>query len=253
MNHPTRKKWGQNFLSDPNICRKIIAILDIKDGDNVLEIGPGLGALTIELAKKNINLTAVEIDPLCCDALEKLKLNHLKIINMDFLNFNLNQLNQPLKIIGNLPYYITSPILFKVFENRNWDQAVFMAQKEVVDRMVAIPSTKIYGRLTIMTSLNSVVKKEFSVPAHLFKPKPMVESAVFSLIPKIIDDVINTDFESFEKMIFKAFSHRRKVLRNSLQKYLIDETFEKYGSLRPEDLSLECYINIFTYWKMKLK
>ena len=131
MTHPARKRWGQNFLTDPNTCRKIVQLLNLKPDDHVIEIGAGLGALTVELANQNTVLTAIEIDPLCCSHLEKLRVPGLKIVNQDFLIYDLDSINSTFKIIGNLPYYITSPILFKVLENRNWEKAVFMVQKEV--------------------------------------------------------------------------------------------------------------------------
>ena len=249
MTHPARKKWGQNFLTDPNICRKIVGLLDLNDGEAVIEIGPGLGALTRELSKQNVELTGIEIDALCCEHLEKFKLPNLEIVNKDFLNYDLNKFDKPFKIIGNLPYYITTPIMFKVIKNRHWKKAVFMAQKEVVDRIAAFPGSKTYGRLTVMSNLFCQIKKEISVPSHVFKPVPQVDSTVFSLTPKPVPKLILAHVEEFENFIRGAFSQRRKVLRNSLKKYITPKTDELYGSLRPEQLSLDEFKNIFTVWK----
>lgn len=249
MKHPARKRWGQNFLTDPNTCRKIVQLLRLKPDDQVVEIGPGLGALTTELTRQSNSLTAIEIDPLCCSHLEKLRLSGLNIVNQDFLYYDLDSINSSFKIIGNLPYYITTPILFKVLENKNWVKAVFMVQKEVVERITAKPGSRIYGRLTVMAALYCSVKKELTVPAHLFKPKPQVDSAVISIIPNPMPKIILDNFNPFKKMIAAAFSSRRKVLRNTLEDYLTQESLERYGKLRPEQLSVDDFKNIFTVWK----
>ena len=128
--HPYKKKWGQNFIEDPNIINKIIKVINPQKTDKIIEIGPGQGALTNELSSKIKKLVAVEIDPLLCSSLESTFKNHTRIINEDILKLDLNQFKDYNKIVGNLPYYITTPIIFKVLKYSFWDTIIFMVQKK---------------------------------------------------------------------------------------------------------------------------
>ena len=161
--HVSKKKWGQNFLIDPNVINKITSSINIKSTDNVLEIGPGKGAITIPLANKVKNMTAIEIDSNLCDILNKKNIPNLEIVNDDVLKIDLSQINSNI-IVGNLPYYITTPILFKIFKSKlNWEKIFFLMQKEVAERIVGIPRTKAYGRLTIMSQIFSNAKILFNI------------------------------------------------------------------------------------------
>ena len=148
--HPFRKKWGQNFLRDPNTISKIINCLQPYTSDNILEIGPGDGALTNQLSKQIDHIHVVEIDPLLVTQLEKNKYPNVTIHQGDILEWDLNQLKGEVKIIGNLPYYISTPILFKMLAWQNWERMVLMFQKELAQRIVSKHGNKSYGRISIM-------------------------------------------------------------------------------------------------------
>ena len=150
MPHPFRKKWGQNFLRDPNTITKIINCLQPCTSDNILEIGPGDGALTNQLSKQIDHIHVVEIDPLLVTHLEKNKYPNVTIHQGDILEWDLNQLKGEVKIIGNLPYYISSPILFKMLAWQNWERMVLMFQKELAQRIVSKHGNKSYGRISVM-------------------------------------------------------------------------------------------------------
>ena len=206
MKHPIRKKWGQNFLIDQNIQRKIVDILDLNPNDNVLEIGPGYGALTKLIAPKCKQLTVVEIDSLLANEIHKLSIPNISIINKDFLNIDLENFPRDLKCISNLPYYITTPIIFKILEWSGWEKCVFMMQKEVAERLVSEPKTKSYGRLTISAKLFGMVNLEFKVSSHVFQPKPEVDSAIIS-ITRYNDFNYSSKFiKDFQKIVKIAFS-----------------------------------------------
>ena len=157
-NIKAKKRWGQNFLVDKNVCNKIVASIDIDGNNKILEIGPGTGAITSLLAAKGCKVTAVEIDSNLCSILSEQNIVNLKIINKDILKTELDAFNHRV-VVGNLPYYITTPIIFKLFNSKmKWKEMYFLMQKEVAERIVANPGTKTYGRLTIMTQIFSEVK-----------------------------------------------------------------------------------------------
>ncbi|MBC8214190.1 MAG: ribosomal RNA small subunit methyltransferase A [Candidatus Marinimicrobia bacterium] len=241
MKHPIRKKWGQNFLQDPNIIRKIVDVVNPIEEDVILEIGPGKGALTFELTPKVKQLIAVEIDPLLVEYLNKRKQSNLVIHQADILDFGFNQMEYKYLIVGNLPYNITSPIIFKLLENTNWNKAVFMVQNEVAERMSAKPGNKIYGRLSVMVQAFAKVQYHFKVPPGVFFPQPDVNSAVISLTPirRNIDDRL-----LFTEIVRTAFGQRRKKIRNTLKSYLVENKLEQIGDLRPEDLAVSDFIDI---------
>jgi 16S rRNA (adenine1518-N6/adenine1519-N6)-dimethyltransferase len=236
-----KKKWGQNFLTDPNIIRKIVGELDLQSDDTVVEIGPGKGALTIEIASKVKELIVIEIDPLLIDELEKLNIPNLRIILQDVLKVDFSQFPNPIKIIGNLPYYITSPIIFKVLELTNWTKTVFMIQKEVAERIASEHNQKSYGRLSVMAQSMATVRKEFIVPSTVFFPKPKVDSAVISLKPN--EKQVSSP-KLFAEIVRFAFGQRRKKISNTLKDYLTNELKIKFGNLRPENLSVDDFIEI---------
>lgn len=244
MKIPVRKKWGQNFLFDKNIQKKIVDLLKLELTDDVLEIGPGYGALTKIIAPKCKNLTGVEIDPLLSSEIENLKINNLNIINQDFLNFDLNSIKNNVKFVGNLPYYITTPILFKVLECNCWDICVFMTQKEVAERLTAKPGTKTYGRLTVTADLYCDIKLEFKVSRNVFRPKPDIDSAVISIVRKNKIKFNSKFLKIFDEIIKLSFSSRRKILRNTLKNHLNKNLIEKYGTRRPEECSTQDFIEI---------
>ena len=181
---PIRKKWGQNFLIDQNIIRKIIKTLNPKKINHIIEIGPGQGALTKPLSSMGLKVTAIEIDPMLCTFLNSLNLTNVEIINQDILKYDSNQLPENCMIIGNLPYNISTPILFKFMGELNWLKMVVMLQKEVAESIVTGPNNKKYGKISIMMQSFFDMKLEFNIPRTVFNPKPKITSSLLSVIPK---------------------------------------------------------------------
>ena len=233
-----KKRWGQNFLNDPNIAKKIINLLgDITD-EKILEIGPGDGALTKRIDAKKI--TAVEIDKELCNNLEKIDNSSLFVINEDFLKTNLGNISFN-KVVGNLPYNISSQIIFKILIHSNWNKAVFMIQKELADRIISKEGSRQYGRISIMIQSIYQVKKEFNVSSNCFFPKPDVESTVISLQKK---ELKQFDYKNLEEIVRISFSQRRKKLKNTLNAIVDYAELEKFSDKRPEMLSVDDFIYI---------
>ncbi len=243
--HTFRKKWGQNFLADPNLLRKIVRTIDPKESDSILEIGPGEGTLT-EMVMPHVNeMAAIEIDPKLIAHLNgREDLSKCHFIHKDVLWQELNDLpiSAPIKVIGNIPYNITSPILFWLIEQRQFvDEAYFMVQKEMADRLTGSVGTKSYGRLTVMVGAFLSVKTCFTIPPEVFIPRPKVKSAIIKLTKRDTPLVNDENFERFEKIVEAAFSKRRKMLRNTLSGFgFSKETIEKIDfTRRPETLTIE--------------
>ena len=240
--HPFRKKWGQNFLRDPNTITKIINCLDPCTSDNILEIGPGDGALTNQLSKQIDHIHVVEIDPLLVTKLEKNKYPNITIHQGDILEWDLNQLKGEVKIIGNLPYYISSPILFKMLAWQNWERMVLMFQKELAQRIVSKHGNKSYGRISVMCQVYCYVKIEFIVSKNVFQPKPEVDSAVLTFFPK---DGELPNSSAFSNLIKQAFSQRRKKLKNNLPDAYKLGKIEEWADKRPEEICPDEFIQIY--------
>lgn len=244
MKHFAKKKWGQNFLIDPNLLSKIIRTIDLNKKDNVLEIGPGEGILTERILPTVNGLAVIEIDPLLVEYLRSL--NSIKgchIIHGDVLWQELKTLpiSRPVKIIGNIPYNITSPILFWLIEQREyWSEAYIMVQKEVALRLTGQVGTKAYGRLTVMTGAFLDIEKCFNIPPEVFVPRPNVDSAFIKITKKAISIINDEQFDKFGKIVKAAFSKRRKMLQNSLSGFDISqEVKDKINfTRRPETLSI---------------
>ena len=225
MSIKPKKSLGQNFLRDLNIVRKIIQVLDCPVNNQVIEIGPGTGALTKELIDKYKHFTAIEIDQRAYEFLKN-EYPDLDIRNGDVLKMNWNDvIEAPEKacVIGNLPYYITSPILFHVLDNRKYfKQAVFMVQKEVARRIVAEHGSKEYGILSVQLQLMCDVKYEFTVSRQVFYPVPNVDSAVISLLFNKND--LKCSDTHLKLVVRTAFGQRRKKLRNALSTIITSST-----------------------------
>lgn len=216
------KSLGQNFLTDKNIIDKIIEGLMIDSDDTVVEIGPGIGALTTQLSERAGRVMSIEIDskllPLLKEVLSGAE--NTEIINEDFLKVDLKELTagQPYKIIGNLPYYITTPIIMKILENGPQPQSmVFMIQKEVAQRLSAKVGTKAYGSITVAANYYCQVEYLFNVSKEVFMPKPKVDSAVIRLTPYKSPPVNVTDEKMLFSVIRAGFGQRRKTLSNALK------------------------------------
>lgn len=252
--HQPKRRFGQNFLHDQNIINKIISSFNPKPNELLLEIGPGLGALTSKILALVDHLYLIEIDKNLAEKLKntfnsKITLFNYDILKLDFetiYDHNHNNQDQKIRIIGNLPYNISTPILFHLFNSiQRIQDMVFMLQLEVVDRMAALPQSKDYGRLSVMTQFYCDVQKLFVVPSTAFTPQPKVKSAIVYLQPKAMD--LNIDQHIFANIVRDAFNQRRKTITNSLHNYISRDILSKLNldpRLRAEDLSLEQYKNI---------
>jgi 16S rRNA (adenine1518-N6/adenine1519-N6)-dimethyltransferase len=247
--HKAKKKFGQNFLVDERIIADIIRAIRPEPGDNMVEIGPGLGALTRPLLKLLNTLHVVEIDR---DIIARLKSDYpqdkIVIHEGDALKFDFGMLPAPLRIVGNLPYNISSPLLFHFssYAARITDMH-FMLQNEVVERMVAAPSTPEYGRLSVMLQYRFHMEKLIDVPPESFRPAPKVDSAIVRMIPIPADKIAVKDEALFAKVVSSAFGQRRKTLRNTLRPYLAEADFAQLGldaQLRAENLGVAEFAGI---------
>ena len=249
MSHKAKKHFGQNFLVDEQIIADIIRAIRPEAGDNMVEIGPGLGALTRPLLKLLNTLHVVEIDR---DIIARLKADYpqdkIVIHEGDALKFDFAELPAPLRIVGNLPYNISSPLLFHFsgYAARITDMH-FMLQNEVVERMVAAPSTPEYGRLSVMLQYRFHMEKLIDVPPASFRPAPKVDSAIVRMIPIPADQIAVKDEALFAKVVSAAFGQRRKTLRNTLRPYLAEADFAQLGldaQLRAENLGVAEFASI---------
>ncbi|MEY4454088.1 MAG: S-adenosylmethionine-6-N,N-adenosyl (rRNA) dimethyltransferase [Pseudomonadota bacterium] len=252
MKHIAKKKFGQNFLKDAAIIHSIIQSINPLPNDLLIEIGPGLGALTKPLLEKTNRLLAIELDRDIVSWMEnEYSKKNITIFNEDVLNFNFNQFDQKIRIVGNLPYNISTPILFKCIDNiLNIKDLHFMLQKEVVDRMIAIPSSPEYGRLSVMLQYYFAMEHLVDVPKASFEPEPKVESSFVRLIPYEQYPFIANNIEQFARIVKEAFSQRRKTIRNTLKSFISENDFEKIGinpQLRAENLSVSDFVKISNY------
>jgi 16S rRNA (adenine1518-N6/adenine1519-N6)-dimethyltransferase len=240
------KSLGQNFLQDKNIQLKIVEALGIQPKDKVIEIGPGEGAITDHLVRMDIELTVIDIDKRSVELLEKKykSFENINIINHDILKYD--GLTANCKVIGNLPYYISSQIMFYLYDNiENISVAVIMIQKEVAERLLAKPNNKDYGKLTVLLQTFFDIEKVVDVSPHCFYPKPKVWSSVIKLTPKANQPNLNKKL--YWEIIKNAFSQRRKQLGNTLKQYpLIIESdiFPQYKTKRPENLTVKDFITL---------
>ena len=241
----TRKRFSQHFLHDPGVLKRIVEAVAPAPGDTLVEIGPGEGALTRPLLERIGHLTAIEIDrDLAARLTAEFPADRLTVIAADVLDYDFAEFPPGTRIVGNLPYNISTPILFHLarYAGRLRDMH-FMLQLEVVQRMVATHSTPDYGRLSVMLRTRFKMQKLFNVAPGAFRPPPKVDSAVVRLVP--IAEQPDWDQAVLEKIVRQAFSARRKTLRNALPLELAD--YEDLGidpKLRPENLSPEDYLRI---------
>ena len=234
-----KKNLGQHFLTDQDIISKIVLAVKPVAGDFLVEIGPGQGAITFPLLKKHGALTVIEFDrDLITPLMESAEgMGDLTIIHKDVLKVDFTKLaaDRPaIRLVGNLPYNISTPILFHVLEHAPVVRDMhFMLQKEVIDRMAAEPGSKVYGRLTVMLQARCEVTPLFMVPPHAFRPPPKVDSAVVRLVPLAADQIHINDAVLFENLVRDAFGQRRKTIRNAMQALATTDDIEAVG-LRPD-------------------
>ena len=247
-----KKSLGQNFLRDPNTIRKIAASVGAPKGAAVVEIGPGTGALTEELLRHYPDLTAVEVDERAVEHLREtlpaLDVRHGDVLETEWAALA-EEKGEKLWVVGNLPYYITSPILFSLLDaRRHLRRAVVMMQKEVAERLVAVPRTKAYGILSVQTQLLARPTLLFEVSRHVFHPVPKVTSAVVALDFDAPDRrPSSVDVERLRRTVRTAFNQRRKTLRNSLKPITSSTGYdvpEALAGRRPEALAPDEFIGL---------
>lgn len=248
--HPFRKKWGQNFLADNNLLDKIARTINPKLSDSFIEIGPGEGALTERIFPYVDQMAAVEIDPLLISSLKNNPLlKSLVLVHGDILLKEIKniQVKNPVRVIGNIPYNITSPIIFWLIEQLDyWDDAFIMMQKEVAKRLAAKHNTKAYGRLTVVTSAYLDFEYCFTIKPDVFVPKPKVESAIVRFTKKRKPLVDDRKYTKFNKLVSTAFAQRRKMLRNTLKGWAISEEVKNQIGFdrRPESLTIDEFVQM---------
>lgn len=250
--HKARKRFGQNFLHDPGVIEKIIRSISPKPDDAMVEIGPGLGAITEEILALNPRLQVVELDRDLIPVLRTKFFNYpeFRIHEADALNFDFSQLvtDRPLRIVGNLPYNISTPLIFHLLAQSGVVQDMhFMLQKEVVQRMAATPGDNNYGRLGIMTQYFCKVQPLFEVGPGAFRPAPKVDSAIVRLVPHKTLPHPAKDLKTLQAVVRNAFNARRKTLRKALAAMVTVEQLQLLGindGLRPENLSLADFVRI---------
>ncbi|MCD1645918.1 16S rRNA (adenine(1518)-N(6)/adenine(1519)-N(6))-dimethyltransferase [Marinobacter sp. EhC06] len=250
--HQARKRFGQNFLHDPGVIEQIIRAINPKPDDAIVEIGPGLGALTEEILAVNPRLQVVELDRDLIPVLRTKFFNYpeFRIHEADALKFDFSELmvDRPLRIIGNLPYNISTPLIFHLLAQADVVQDMhFMLQKEVVQRMAAVPGDNNYGRLGIMTQYFCKVQPLFEVGSGAFRPAPKVDSAIVRLVPHKTLPHPAKDLATLQAVVRTAFNARRKTLRKALGGMVSAEQLQSLGindGLRPENLSLADYVAI---------
>ena len=253
---PANKRLGQNFLVDPNIIRKIVAVAELSPDDEVLEVGPGRGILTEALSRAARRVIAIEIDPQLHRLLEAKRQAdwpNVRLACGDALTYPLEDLSAGTIVVANLPYYISTPLLFRLLEHRpRFPRLVLMLQNEVADRLVARPGSADYGVLSVMVQYAAHVTKAFTVSANCFRPRPDVGSAVVLLRAKTTALLLPQEEKALGTVVKAAFAHRRKTLVNSLR----DEGYEPQpvsavladmgisAAARAETLRLEQFVSL---------
>lgn len=250
---PPKKSLGQHFLADRRYIDQIVMAVNPKPGERLVEIGPGQGAITFPLLRKQGELTVIEFDrdlitPLmeASEGVGRLTIIHKDVLQVDFARLAGDE--GPLRLVGNLPYNISSPILFHALEHAGAVADMhFMLQKEVVDRMAAGPGSKVFGRLSVMLQAYCTVTSLFDVPPGAFRPPPKVDSSVVRLVPKAPAQVGILDRELFAHVVRDAFGQRRKTLRNALSLLCTGADIEAAG-LRPdaraEQLAVQDFVHL---------
>ena len=267
MQHYAKKRFGQNFLVDTSVINHIVDSIQPQADDVMIEIGPGLGAMTRPLLSRLNYLNVIELDrdiipklKMNCEITDienkrKLIVNEADVLKFDFSAFQAQQAELQhdnevkLRIVGNLPYNISTPVLFHLLNHRHLIKDMhFMLQKEVVDRIVAIPGVKNYGRLSVMLQTFCETQALFEVPPYAFQPPPKVDSAILRLLPRRDFENRIDDFSLYEKLVRLAFSQRRKTLKNTLKELCSSAHIERAGLLpgqRAEELSINDFVELY--------
>lgn len=252
MKHQARKRFGQNFLQDTHIINAIIRCIHAQPHDRIIEIGPGLGALTQPLLGQVDRLIAIEIDRDLYAHLQSIpKRGQLELINADVLKVDFSAFGNQLRIIGNLPYNISTPLLIRLLQiTPQIEDMHFMLQKEVVQRLAASPGSKTYGRLSVMAQYYCEVTELIHVPPSAFHPQPKVDSAIVRLTPFKTAQYPQVDFFHLEQLVATAFSMRRKTIANNLKSIISASDLVNLNidpQWRPEQISVIQYVNILKH------
>ena len=243
MAHKARKRFGQNFLVDQQVINQIVSTIAPKRMDSIIEIGPGKGALTFPLIDHLDHIHVIEIDRDLISLLQKKSNKKITIHESDALVFNFDQFTKNIRIVGNLPYNISSPLLFHLLNHRNnIIDMTFMLQKEVVDRIVAAPGSKVYGRTSVIMQAFFDTELMFVVPKESFDPQPKIESAILYLKTK--SEPLVQNLRPLEEIVKIAFSQRRKTLKNCLKSVLNQSQTDIDLSQRAEMLSVENFVTL---------
>lgn len=247
--HIPRKRFGQNFLEDRSVVEQIVAAICPQPGERFIEIGPGLGALTLPLLRRLEHLDVIEIDrDIVADLRASQPMNRLTIHNGDALEFDFAAMGRDLRVVGNLPYNISTALLFHLTNHVGaLHDAHFMLQREVVERMSAQPGTAEYGRLSVMLQYRWSIDSLFDVPPSAFRPAPKVWSSVVRMIPHRVLPHVANDENLFADVVMRAFGQRRKTLRNTLREKLAAADFEQLGIdpiARGETLAVSDFVRI---------
>lgn len=250
--HNFKKKYGQNFLRNDAILDRIVSSFECDNNSKIVEVGPGDGALTKKLVKKNVDVVAFEIDESLKQYLDKMDVPNLRVIYRDFLEVKLNDYfneHDKLYVIANIPYYITTPIITKFIDDEYIPEVmVLMVQKEVAERLSAKSKTSSYGAITVLLNYYFDIEYLFTVDRSEFYPVPNVDSAIIKLVKK--NNNIECDYNKFKKIVNDAFKQKRKNLKNNFKGYDLDKinsVLEKYNldlTNRAEDLSYEVFVEI---------
>lgn len=257
-----KKSLGQNFLIDKNIAEKIVREFDPQPGETIIEIGPGEGALTGLLASREGTLMAIELDPRMVEMIRTTYGTRIEVLQRDFLETDLEEIARSagvasIRVIGNIPYYITSPILFHLFEGRRFvSDSMLMMQREVAERLVARPRSKEYGILAVMAQTYTIPRLLFNVGPRCFFPPPKVTSAVVSFQFRDIEGIAGLE-EEHRTVVRAAFNQRRKTLRNALSQLVPDndsrERFFEHAGISPgrraEELDVAEFITLARAWR----
>jgi len=253
LSHKARKRFGQNFLHDPQVIQNIIQSIAPKQDQLIAEIGPGLGALTESLASSGCQLKLIELDR---DLIAKLETHYANASNVEihpgdalkFDFFSFSNAPHSLRLVGNLPYNISTPLIFHLIDHVDIIQDMhFMLQKEVVERLAAKPGNKNFGRLSVMVQYFCEVENLFTVGPGAFNPAPKVDSAIVRLQPRKTKTLVAKDIKKLEMLVKKAFTQRRKTLRNNLKTLLSSEQIKSLNidpGARPETLSTDQYVTL---------
>ncbi len=255
--HRPRKRFGQHFLTDPGVIDAIVNAIAPQDDDVAVEIGPGPGAITVPIAKRCGSLHAIEFDR---DLAARLRTQfendtHVTIHEADALSFDFSTLGNSLRVVGNLPYNISTPLMFRLLEQRRYIEDMhFMLQKEVVDRMAASPGSKAFGRLTIMLGCYFDIDALFDVDRLAFDPPPAVTSAFVRLRPRPDASVRIDDSRLLSSLVAAAFSLRRKTLRNALKAHATEKDLHALDidpGLRPENIAISDWVALANHLASK--